>query len=465
MSGAGMRVEREGATLSWGERRRLLALTVPMGAANPFALLRLATGAPRLYWREPETGITTVGLGAAQVLRADGPMRVARLQLQIDHLFEDALMQADGPPAAAPRLFGGLSFTAAPKADAAWADFGPACFVLPHLTITFTAEGNWLTVCRNADSDAAQSDPLSVLRDEAEAFLAGAAEAPELMEVGSLSALTLRSALTQDLWRDMVNEVVGRIRAGEIRKVVLSRALDAESERLLDVVAALRRLDARFPDTYRFLFEPVGGSAFFGATPELLAEVRESVLFTAALAGSRRRGETQAEDDALAADLMASPKEREEHQIVVESVLARVKPYARSVEAPETPGILRLRNIQHLHTPVRADLETHFDALDLVAELHPTPALGGFPQREALAAISELETVERGWFASPVGWINAHGDGVFAVAIRSGVAHGARARLYAGAGIVAESIADQEWDETELKFRPLLHALGIEETP
>jgi menaquinone-specific isochorismate synthase len=116
-----------------------------------------------------------------------------------------------------------------------------------------------------------------------------------------------------------------------------------------------------------------------------------------------------------------------------------------------------------LHTPVRAELETHFDALDLVAELHPTPALGGFPARAALVAISDLEPVERGWFASPVGWIDAHGDGVFAVAIRSAVAQGRLTRLYAGAGIVAGSVPDQEWDETSLKFRPLLGALGAGE--
>lgn len=448
---------------AWSERRRLAALTVPMGAADPFVLLRLASGSPRLFWREPETGAVTVGLGSAEVLRADGPLRIARLQLQMDHLFEDALIRADGPPAAAPRLFGGLSFTPAPRADAAWADFGPACFVLPHFTATFTPAGNWLTVCRNSDAGAAQGDPLAALRDEAAAFLAGIADAPALMTMQDAAPLALHTALTPESWHAMVDEAVSRIHAGIMRKVVLSRALDAESERPIDVVAALQRLDARFPDTYRFLFEPVGGAAFFGASPELLAEVRESVLHTGALAGSRARGATEAEDAALAADLMASPKEREEHQIVVESVLERVAPYARAVEAPSTPGILRLRNIQHLHTPVRADLETHFDVLDLVAELHPTPALGGFPQRAALAAISELEPVERGWFASPVGWINAQGDGLFAVAIRSAVAQGGRARLYAGAGIVAESVAAQEWDETGLKFRPLLQALGAGE--
>lgn len=447
----------------WGERRRLAALTVPMGEVDPFVLLRLASGAPRLFWREPEAARVTVGLGAAEVLRADGPLRVARLQLQMDHLFEDALIQTEGPPEVALRLFGGLSFTPVPKADAAWADFGPACFVLPRFTITFTPDGNWLTVCRNSDTEAVQRDPVAALRDEAAAFLAGIADTPTLTAMKDAAPLALHAALTPGLWREMVDEAVRRIRNDAMRKVVLSRALDAESEHPIDVVAALGRLDARFPDTYRFLFEPVGGSAFLGASPELLAEVRESVLHTAALAGSRGRGATEIEDSALADDLMASPKEREEHQIVVESVLERVTPYARAVEAPAVPGILRLRNIQHLHTPVRAELETHFDVLDLVAELHPTPALGGFPQRAALAAISELESVERGWFASPVGWINAQGDGLFAVAIRSAVVQGARARLYAGAGIVAESVAAQEWDETGLKFRPLLQALGAEE--
>jgi menaquinone-specific isochorismate synthase len=453
---------RETAQPAWGERQRLVALTVPMPAADPFTLLRLARGAPRLFWREPGSRVTTVGLGAAQLLRADGPLRVARLQLQMDHLFEDALLDLAGPPEATPRLFGGLAFSPTPKVDAAWADFGPACFILPHLTVTFTAEGNWLTLCRNSDADALRGDPLASLRDEAEAFLAGVAEAPSLAPP-SPHATTVHAALTQDAWRGMVDEAVRQIRAGGLKKVVLSRALDVESDWALDAVAALERLDARFPDTYRFLFEPAGGAAFIGASPELLAEVRESVLHTAALAGSRPRGATEAQDAALAQELMASAKEREEHQIVVESVLARVTPYARQVDAPPVPGILRLRNIQHLHTPVSAELESHFDALDLVGELHPTPALGGFPQRAALAFISEHEPVERGWFAAPVGWIDADGDGLFAVAIRSAVLQGPRARLYAGAGIVAESAADQEWAETGLKFRPLLGALGVEE--
>jgi len=450
----------ESAIPEWGERPRLTAWTQAIDVPDPLALLRLAAGAPRLFWREPEAGLTVAGLGAAAVLRADGPLRAARLQLQMDHLFADAVIEADSPVAPQPRLFGGFSFTPSPEPDDLWADFGPACFVLPRLMVTHIGGRAWLTVCHYDDDASDPAGGLQGLRAEAEAFRAALSELLAADEPAPRWALT--PAVSREEWQRMVTQATGRIERGELRKVVLSRALEAAADGPFDPVAALIRLDSQYPDTFRFLFEPEGGGVFLGATPELLAEVHESVLTTAALAGSRRRGRTDAEDAALTAELLASAKEREEHQIVVEAILARVTPYARRVEAPNEPGILRLPNIQHLYTPVRAELETHFDVLDLVAELHPTPAMGGYPARAAMAAISELETVERGWFASPFGWIDAAGNGVFAVAIRSAITRGTLARLYAGAGIVAESLPDQEWDETGLKFRPLLSALGAE---
>ncbi|HLU12099.1 MAG TPA: chorismate-binding protein, partial [Oceanobacillus sp.] len=170
---------------------------------------------------------------------------------------------------------------------------------------------------------------------------------------------------------------------------------------------------------------------------------------------------TPEEDDALAQEMLDSPKDRQEHAFVVSAVRERVRPYAKTMDVPDQPQIYRLQNIQHLYTPVRAELETHFDVLDLVGELHPTPALGGSPRRAALEAIDQLETEERGWYAAPVGWVDANGDGVFAVAIRSAVSAGNRARLYAGVGVVAESDPDKEWEETGWKFKPLLTALGV----
>ncbi len=251
------------------------------------------------------------------------------------------------------------------------------------------------------------------------------------------------------------------MRAGDYDNVVLSRTCDVSFDQPVDPVLALANLERRYPNAHRFLIEVLPGHAFFGATPELLAAVEDGALRTAALAGSRRRGATHAEDDALAAELMATPKERHEHAVVVDALREMLAPMARSLDIPDTPTLYRLSNIQHLYTPVRAQLDAGYHALDVVERLHPTPALGGYPRAEAIDAIKRLETVERGWYASPVGWIDPNGDGTFAVAHRSAVSAGDSARLYAGAGIVADSDPDREWEETGLKFKPLLEALGV----
>jgi menaquinone-specific isochorismate synthase len=189
--------------------------------------------------------------------------------------------------------------------------------------------------------------------------------------------------------------------------------------------------------------------------------VQGNELRSMALAGSIRRGQTPAEDAALAAELLASQKDRHEHQVVARALLRRLRSYSLSLESPDLPQILALSNIQHLHTPVRATLRHPGDILRLVSRLHPTPALSGDPNKSAQAFIRDHEPITRGWYAAPVGWVDAHMNGVFAVAIRSAVVQRERAWLYAGAGIVNASQPQTEWAETALKFRPMLQALGI----
>lgn len=454
-----------GDTHIWGERPRLVSVTQPIAPVALTDFLSLMDGQARIYWKNDLGLVAYAGAGAAAVISADGTSRVARIQLQIDHLFEEAIIAASGAPKVAlPRLFGGFAFRADHSAEDVWSAFPAASFVLPRYQIAQVAGVTWLTVSHYAEADefaAAGGTPLNTVRADAAALVARL-KTLELPARRHARARQVCYPLPQDVWRDQVNSARGRIHAGELKKVVLARTGDVDFDAAPDIVSALEKLDHRYPDCYRFLIEPEPGKAFFGATPELLAEIHEATLHTAALAGSRRRGLTPAEDDALAADLLADPKERGEHAVVVEMVRERVQPYARALYIPSEPTVFRLKNIQHLYTPVRADLETHFDALDLVGELHPTPALGGYPQRAAMLAIREIETFERGWYAAPVGWIDASGDGQFAVAIRSAVADGARVRLYAGAGIVSESDPDKEWAETGIKFKPMLDALGVE---
>jgi menaquinone-specific isochorismate synthase len=158
-------------------------------------------------------------------------------------------------------------------------------------------------------------------------------------------------------------------------------------------------------------------------------------------------------------DLAVSSKEQQEHNFVVEDIQNRLKPFVDHFGMNEQPEIRKLANVQHLYTPIRASLKSNVDILSVIERLHPTPAVGGFPRKDAIPFIKKLENFERGWYASPVGWLNSKGRGEFGVAIRSGLLMGSSAHFYAGCGIVAESDPYDEWEETHLKFQPMLSAL------
>ena len=217
----------------------------------------------------------------------------------------------------------------------------------------------------------------------------------------------------------MIQQATRRIHSGEFEKVVLSRTSHAEINVPLFLPKILARLAARYPDCYRFLIEPEPGKAFFGATPELLANVTSRHLHTVALAGSTPRGKTWQEDQQLGRQLLANPKERSEHELVVRALRENLTPMCSVLDIPETPELCLLNNIQHLLTPVMGQLLNGKGIVPVVEALHPTPALGGTPRGVALPVIEELEPLPRGWYGAPIGWLNPNGDGEFAVAIRS----------------------------------------------
>ncbi|MCC6415781.1 MAG: isochorismate synthase, partial [Opitutaceae bacterium] len=199
--------------------------------------------------------------------------------------------------------------------------------------------------------------------------------------------------------------------------------------------------------------------SFIGASPERLVRVHGGMLTTEALAGSAPRGSDSAEDERLGAALLASAKDRHEHQLVLDSIVRRLKPLGLQLELSSEPRLRKLANVQHLHTPVRAALPVGVRVLDVLAGLHPTPAVGGVPREAALAGIRQMENFPRGLYAGAIGWIDGHGNGEFFVGLRSALINGHRARLYAGAGIVAASQPEQELAETELKFMAMERAL------
>ncbi len=253
-------------------------------------------------------------------------------------------------------------------------------------------------------------------------------------------------------WRCRVADASARIRTGALAKVVLARSVVATTENPIDLRWLALRLAESYPDCWTYLVGPL-----VGATPELLVRLRDGVAESRVLAGTVARGDDAAEDEALAAWLLASAKDLEEHKYAVQSVTERLEPLG---ELQVTgPSLLTLPNVRHLATDVRVAV-TGRSVLDLAAALHPSAAVCGTPREAALALIGEIEGMDRGVYAGGVGWIDAAGDGEIGIALRCGVRTGERElTAYAGGGIMADSIPAAELAETEAKLRPVLRAL------
>jgi menaquinone-specific isochorismate synthase len=320
--------------------------------------------------------------------------------------------------------------------------------VVPRVVLGRDGHGGaWLTSVTPADEAAAEEAEA----DEAEAparvirHARPSAPAEIAWHDGSLSSME---------WQQAVASAVRRIKRGDVRKVVLARDLYASAERPFDQRVLLSRLAARYPDCYTFAC-----AGLVGATPELLIRRDGDEVTSLVLAGTMPRGATGDEDARIAAALLGSAKENEEHGYAVASLRDVLTPLCAGLDVEEHPSLIRLPNLQHLGTHVRGVLAADRSALALAAALHPTAAVGGTPRDAAVELIRELEQMDRDRYAGPVGWIDADGNGEWGIALRCARIDGKRARLFAGCGIVAGSDPAAELAETSVKFRPMRTAL------
>jgi len=439
---------------------RLLSCSLPCNGIGFQDFLGAAEGQPRSYWENRNNRLAFAGAGTAIELMAWGGERFHKIARDARDLFSNAHIVGGHPPWTGPRLYGGFSFRGDFTPDNTWSIYAPAHFVLPHYQLVSIDGETWLTINTQIppeeDPAALVSDLQGALREKIRQ-LQGAGRRPSITRQSPLQSV--RYPMSFDMWRSMICQATERIHAGELNKVVLARAAELRFDARPRLMPILSHLSGNYADCYRFLFEPRPRFAFYGASPELLASVRGKVIETMGLAGSIGRGSACEDDMRLGRELLRSRKNRQEHRIVVDRIRDRLLPLTESLEiAP--PGLLKLKNIQHLHSPIRGRLKRETGILALVEALHPTPALGGDPRERAMRLIRDLEPIPRGWYGAPVGWIDANLDGQFTVAIRSAVAQESRVWIYAGAGIVAESQPEPEWEETALKFRPMLDAHG-----
>ncbi|HYO57358.1 isochorismate synthase [Archangium sp.] len=413
---------------------------MPLTAVDPLAGAEVL-GEPSVYWERPLAGEASAGWGEVVSVEAGS---VSRAQAVLRELSApDSVGWLGEAPSALPGpWFGGMRFSAG-GGDEGWGAFGFGRWTLPEVVVW--REGPELVAAAFAPAGPGAEDVVrSRLARVGAAFPAGYRHSR-----GGAQALRLTSSRPD--FERRVERALETINAGGLQKVVLARAVEVEGERAFERVDVLARLREQNPRCATFLFRAPDGTAFLGATPETLCRVDGRRLDTEALAGSA--------PPAQAGELGESDKDRREHEAVVRYILRALKPLAEHIDADAEPALLTLKNVAHLRTGIRAELREGVGVAELVAALHPTPAVGGIPRERALEFLVENEALDRGWYAGPVGWVGP-GRAHQMVALRSARIKGSQARLFVGAGIVAGSSAEAEWRETEMKSLAMLRALG-----
>lgn len=439
--------------------RRLATVTIPAPDLHPDAFLRNAAGLPRGFWARGDRWLAHRGV-SADLRGPEGGVadRFADVAEGAALLARDPLLPRGAPRAPRVRLFGGFSFRSDHRAEGPWAAFPCYRFHLPAFELEGDASGDaWLRARALVAAEEAD-DALSRLRRAAEGLRAELASATERAEPEPAPRPARAVTTAREVWEAAVEESLEAIRAGRVSKVVLARTMDVDAD--VDPADVVMRLWTMNRGSHVFLFEPEPGSAIVGAAPETIATLRDGVFHATAVAGSIRHGGNPREQAELAAALLASEKDRNEQRIVVDDLIARLETVAHQIRTDPQPHVLTLARIQHLETEIRASVPAGTDILDVLRILHPTPAVCGLPRDAALAVLADEEPFDRGWYAGPVGFVDAEGNGIFAPALRSAVLHAGVWRLFAGAGIVEGSVPALEWEETRMKFTPVLDALG-----
>lgn len=408
----------------------------------------------RFYWQNSDKTLTLVGIGHAYTLsnqkKTNRYMDISQKWKQLCSVLIKEEKDVD------PILFGGFSFDEENRRNSEWDEYPSAYFVVPSFQMKIEDGRTLISINMITDKKEAAED-FERLREERD-HLIHLAQVEEF-DFTDTNAIVSTNERNKDHYLNAVENVTKSIRSGKADKVVMARALELQFEHEINDVSVLHSISNEQQESYHFGLQK-GNSLFFGATPERLIEIRDGKAYSACVAGSIRRGKTASEDRMLGEELLGDRKNREEHQYVVGMISSIFESYCNEVRIPKAPKLMKIRDIQHLFTPVEGKLGQEVDIFSFVEALHPTPALGGVPTDIALNIIGEEEGMDRGYYAAPIGWTDAACNGEFAVAIRSSLIKGDHAYLYAGGGIVADSNPQEEYEETWVKFRPVLRALG-----
>lgn len=404
-----------------------------------------------VLWSHENQSLSIVGAGNVVSISADGPDPFDKIRAQYRGSIKDAVIKRPSIKGVGPIFFGGFRYDPESKRDEMWEHFPDASFVLPRIVFSSINREQWLTINLLVSEDSDANLETDKILSELEKL-----EFNDIAEEYVVDARACK-ADQESHWVDTVNYALQAIEKKYINKVVLARKKTFMAEKSFSPEIIIKQLSSEYPECTVFAIHR-GSTTFLGATPEELAVLENDVITTKCLAGTTGRGKSMLEDEELRLQLMSDAKELNEHSSVSNMIRDALKNVCNDVRGGHNPDVMRLKNVQHLQTLFTGNIKPGCDLIDVVRVLHPTPAVAGDPTENAKKMIRDIEG-DRGWYSAPVGWIDDNGDGEFIVAIRSALINGIRATLFAGAGIVKGSLPDREFQETELKFQPLLAAI------
>jgi len=351
-----------------------------------------------------------------------------------------------------PLFIGGMKFTVE-HSDDDWKDFSDSTWFVPEILICKVQGKTFLIYNYFAEQGLSKIRLTEKLSKKLESLLQTKEDknnsSPRITNSAGLSPKDRKK------WKQIINQALEKINNNEIKKVVLARKVELVLSEEINLTKSLNTLRSDYPLCCLFAYHK-GNSTFFGATPELLARISNHKIEVDAIAGSINRGTTDEEDSKLESNLLQSEKDIDEHQYVLEHLTKALNNIGINISLDKTPSVKKLKNIQHLLTKISAELKNDTSIMNILSELYPSPAVCGFPKDAALNFIKKIENQKRGLYSGIIGWFNLNNEGEFAVSIRSAITKGNKLIAFAGGGIVEGSDPDNEFEETELKLKPIL---------
>lgn len=425
---------------------------------NPVDLLDVFASAyklneNRLFWTNSDNDFAIFGVGTTKELLADGD-RFGSLETQWKQLLKGSIIHDPFKGMGTGlMMLGGMTFDPEREPTALWESFPAGKLVLPSYTIVRNKQRYFATMSRFLQP----TDMVHDVMHDMERLEGILFDSIQEQNKGPQRIL-YQNVIAPEAWIASVQKAVDEIKAHKAKKIVMAREVRVKLNKEASISDLLRRLLNTQPNSYVFALEE-GNDCFLGATPERLVLIEGNKLLSTCLAGTAPRGKTDVLDKEIAHALLHDEKNLEEHAYVVQMIKESIAPSCANIVIPQEPIIYPLRNLQHLYTPVEAELKPGFTVFDIVRALHPTPALGGLPRDKALRFIREEEHLDRGWYGAPIGWVDSDHNSEFAVAIRSGLVQKDEVSLFAGCGVMRDSDPEMEFEETNVKFLPILNVL------